>query len=68
MSGEPAGLECPGCGERALMVFAGQAFCGNGECHVVSWRPERTLAELMDDVHVVTWLDDTWAADEEDDE
>jgi hypothetical protein len=48
---EPAGLRCPGCQQPAELALPGglQAFCGNTECHVFMWEPDKTLAELAAD-------------------
>jgi hypothetical protein len=39
------------------MALAGgeQAFCGNEECHVLSWDPTQTLEVLQADMDVVNW-------------
>lgn len=50
---EPVGLICPGCEQPALLALSQQAFCGNDECPIISWNPEKTLDELMDDNHIV---------------
>lgn len=54
---EPVGYNCPGCGQHALMALAGgeQAFCGNDECHVLSWNPTLTLEELATKMDVAEW-------------
>jgi hypothetical protein len=51
---ELQGFHCPGCGEPAAMaLLPGQAFCGNEACAVLAWNPNRTLAELTEDIHRV---------------
>lgn len=58
-TGEPVdgqqGVRCPGCGQPAelVLVGGGQAFCGNEDCHVFSWDPAKTLAELADDMQQI---------------
>jgi len=41
------------------MALAGgeQAFCGNDECHVLSWNPTLTLEELQADMTVHEWIE-----------
>lgn len=48
MTGEPAGLHCPGCGQPPVFVFAGgqQCFCGTDDCPWFTWDPALSLAEL----------------------
>lgn len=48
MSGEPAGLACPGCEQPPRYLLGGgtQAFCGNMDCHVFTWNPTLSLQEL----------------------
>jgi hypothetical protein len=51
---EPVGLNCPGCGELPVMVFGGtQAWCGNGDCAILTWDPTKTAAELAADTKVI---------------
>lgn len=48
MSGQPAGLHCPGCEQMAYMILgATQAFCGNDDCAILIWDPLKTPAENM---------------------
>ena len=55
MSAGPVGLKCPGCGEPPVFLFGGgtQAWCGTDDCPILTWNPEKTLAELNADVQVV---------------
>lgn len=55
MSGQPIGLNCPGCGEPPeLLIGDRQAFCGNDDCRLLMWDPAKTLDEMLDEgVHEV---------------
>lgn len=46
---------CPVCGHPPMMVFGGgtQAFCGNGDCRLLSWTPTLSLDENLLDAEVV---------------
>ena len=48
MTGGPAGLKCPGCGEPPVFLFGGgtQAFCETDDCPWFTWDPTMTLAAL----------------------
>ena len=53
--GTPVGLSCPGCGEPPEFVFGGgtQAWCGNGDCPILTWDATKTLAENNADAGTV---------------
>lgn len=58
MSDQPQGEDCPGCGQPAmnfgvLQAVMAQRFCGNNQCHVFTWDPDRSLTELVDDFAVI---------------
>lgn len=55
MSNEPVGLICPGCGEPPVFLLGGgtQAWCGTGDCPILTWDPTMTLAELNADAKTV---------------
>lgn len=55
MTGGPAGLKCPGCGERPVFLFGGgsQAWCGSDDCPILTWNPELSLAELNADAGTI---------------
>jgi hypothetical protein len=54
MRGQPAGLNCPGCGEPpALTVGGNQAFCGNDDCRILLWDPALSVTENMAGAHEV---------------
>lgn len=44
----PAGLNCPECGELAVLVISEhQAFCGNeASCRIVMWDPAKTIEQM----------------------
>lgn len=52
---EPVGFNCPSCGSPrqsfgGIEAFMGtQAFCPNDACRIVTWDPEKTLDENLDD-------------------
>ena len=47
---EPIGNSCPGCGQPAVIELYRQSFCGNDDCHVFTWNPTMSLAELATDI------------------
>ena len=49
-AGQPQGLICPGCEQPAAAALGEQAFCGNGDCHVMAWNPSKTLEEMSADI------------------
>lgn len=51
--GAPIGDSCPGCGQAATLELYRQSFCGNEDCHVVTWNPTMSLAELADNVNEI---------------
>jgi len=57
---EKAGSRCPGCQQEGLVLpGAGQAFCRNEECHMVTWNPQKTLTELHAELNLIElpdWL------------
>lgn len=54
---EPQGYTCPGCGQPAAIALSGQAWCGNDECHVMAWNPDKTLEEMAADIQQVSFPD-----------
>lgn len=50
MSDEPTGNSCPGCGQPAALELSEQCWCGNDDCHVLTWNPTMSLKELAADV------------------
>jgi hypothetical protein len=55
VSGEPAGLKCPGCGEQPVLLMGGgtQAFCGTDDCPWFTWDPTKTIEQLLAEVKVI---------------
>ena len=57
------GFNCPGCGSPrqsfgGIEAFMGtQAFCPNDACRIVTWNPEKTLDENLDDFGVLDLKD-----------
>jgi len=64
MSDQLQGDNCPGCGEPAMALgglgaVMAHCFCGNEQCQVFLWEPDKTLEELSQDMQVVElpdWL------------
>lgn len=54
---EPQGFYCPGCDQPSALSFDTQAFCGNGECRVMSWNPTLPRTELMKHVELKDLFD-----------
>ena len=51
---EPAGLNCPACGELAVFVISSaQVFCGNDDCAILMWDPAKTVDELAAGMKVI---------------
>jgi hypothetical protein len=55
VSSEPVGLKCPSCGEPPLWLMGGgtQAWCQTDDCPILTWDPQKTLAELNADSKVI---------------
>lgn len=48
MRDQPAGLNCPGCGEPAAFALGPeQAFCDSDGCRVLMWDPALSVAANM---------------------
>lgn len=60
---EPQGLTCPGCGSPPRILLTDQAFCGNDDCHVMMWNPNKTLDELAADAKFDVQLPDFGGSD-----
>jgi len=57
VTGQPAGLVCPGYSELAYAVIGTtQAVCGNEDCNVIMWDPTRPIQEQpVQEIDLTGW-------------
>lgn len=46
-------MSCPGCHLPPVFLVGRQAWCGNALCRVLSWDPDQSMDELLDDFGTV---------------